>query len=83
LDQARDALVALPLQVSMVLHKLTSDPCNKVFIISGRAKSELGEWFKDMVGSCPWPACLPACLPACPPASCCCCCCRGRCWGFC
>jgi hypothetical protein len=39
-------------QVMSVLGALTSDPSNEVWVVSGRARRELGAWFESMVSSC-------------------------------
>lgn len=46
-----NSITAAPTEeVHAILKRLTADPRNLVYIISGRARRELGEWFKDQSG---------------------------------
>jgi trehalose 6-phosphate synthase/phosphatase len=45
----RNISAAPPETVLQVLAGLTADPCNEVWVISGRSQQELGGWFEEVV----------------------------------
>jgi trehalose 6-phosphate synthase/phosphatase len=45
----RNISAAPPETVLQVLGGLTADPCNEVWVISGRSQQELGGWFEGVV----------------------------------
>jgi trehalose-6-phosphatase len=50
----RNISAAPPETVLQVLGGLTADPCNEVWVISGRSQQELGGWFEGVVSGVLW-----------------------------